>query len=308
MRKKWHFLDFLLFISGLFIITQSYGQKVSSGPDLTIEVDQQDIQVTGPCDIYVTFSNVSNIDLKIERAELIYPAAVKSTRDTLPTNLLRNNQATSANFEVIPKGSRRFFHCIFPRYEKSWLDQLLDISTFFFLPGKYRIQAVIDYSPVSDDTILSGVERPHRRFLRQTAVVELKPPLVTQLRGGWIGCLLAALFITIRWSGNYRTEDAKKREWYRINWQVVKFGFRVLITGLVSATIIILLLQRLSDIGLPLTVEVNDWIGGVIVGLVSYASTEALYRRLTGGGDTNPKNRTPSAQDRNTSVKDECTT
>jgi hypothetical protein len=291
----WQFL-----VSVLFIGAPLHGREVaSSGPELTIEVQQHDVLVTAPLDVYVTFTNVGDVDLNIEQAELIYPAAVKGTRDTLPTSLLRCRETSASDIQIVPANSHRFFYCVFPRYERSWIAQLLDASTFFFLPGKYRIQAVIEYSPAPVEKTPSGTVSPHRRFLRQTAEVELKPPLMALLRGSWLGCLLAALFLTIRWSGQHSALPAEgRRRWFQSAWPVVRFGFRVLVTGLVSATIIVLLLQRLSDIGLPLTVEVNDWVGGVIVGLVAYASTEALYRWLAQGDNTNSDNSPAPAQER----------
>jgi hypothetical protein len=296
-KHRW-LLAWQLLVPGLFVGAPLHGQEVTSGPELTIEVQQYDVLVTGPLDVYVMFRNAGRVDLKIERAELIYPAALKSTRGNPPTDLLKCSETSSSDIQIVPANSHRFFYCVFPRYERSSIDQLLDTSTFFFLPGKYRIQAVIEYSPAVVEPTPSGPIRPHRRFVRQTAEVELKPPLMALLRGSWIGCLLAALFITIRSSGQHSSSAADGRSRGGQNaWPLVKFGFRVLVTGLVSATIIVLLLQRLSDIGLPLTVEVNDWVGGVIVGLIAYASTDALYSKLAhGDGATSEKSTAPTTK------------
>jgi ABC-type uncharacterized transport system permease subunit len=76
----------------------------------------------------------------------------------------------------------------------------------------------------------------------------------------------------------------------------LNLGTRVLFTGLVTSTIAILLLQRLSDIGLPITLEVNDWVGGLIVGLVAYGSTDLIYQRLTGEGSEDEARQTEGRQ------------
>ena len=266
--------------------TGLYAQGVASGPELTIELHQHDALVTGPLDVYVTFTNVGNVDLWIERAELIFPAAVASTRDRLPTNLLACGDSVAASMRDVPASSQLFFHCVFQRYDRNWYVQLFDISTLLFLPAKYRVQAIVEYSPIMSDSLAPEAGKPHRRFLRQQAEVDLKPPLLTLLRGSWLGCLLAALFITIRWTaGRSAPETDGGRRWLREMVPVLRFGSRVLLTGLVASTIIVLMLQRLSDIGLPLTIEVNDWVGGVIVGLIAFASTDALYRKLSGASD-----------------------
>lgn len=259
---------------GIFLVPATgTGQTVQSTPELTLEVRQPDATVTADIDVEITLTNVGDRDVTIAGAKLIFPAALVRTRDTIPQSLIGCSSGPG-DANVLARQSQRYYHCVVDRYDRVWWKQALDLSTLFFLPGKYRIGAVVEYDAASTDTTRPSAY--HRRILRQYAEVDLRPPLMTLLRGAWIGCFLAALFLALR----YRRGDAGAQpSWNQVKWYLA----RVLLTGVVSATIIVLLLQRLSDIGLPLTVEVNDWVGGVIVGLVAYTSTETIYKRLAGG-------------------------
>jgi hypothetical protein len=63
----------------------------------------------------------------------------------------------------------------------------------------------------------------------------------------------------------------------------------MLVVGSIVATITILLLQRLSDVGLPITLDVKDWIGGLIVGLFSSQLGDTLYDRFVGQPQSTPQ-------------------
>lgn len=51
-------------------------------------------------------------------------------------------------------------------------------------------------------------------------------------------------------------------------------------TGVLGAIIISLILYRLKDVQLPIAVTVNDFFGGIVIGLFTYKLADWIYKKL----------------------------
>ncbi|HLG55269.1 MAG TPA: hypothetical protein VI485_08050 [Vicinamibacterales bacterium] len=125
----------------------------------------------------------------------------------------------------------------------------------------------MEYEAFDGDAVVG-----RRGVARSEVAVELTPPLNSIVRGGILGAALLALFVSMYRGSRMHSpppEDnagwaERADKWVRTwTWEALG-GIRILIVGSIVATITILLLQRLSDVGLPITLDVKDWIGGLV--------------------------------------------
>lgn len=61
---------------------------------------------------------------------------------------------------------------------------------------------------------------------------------------------------------------------------LVKYIFDAM-KGAVSACVILLLMVRIKDLALPINISINDFFGGVVLGLLSYKLSDWLKKILT---------------------------
>ena len=102
-----------------------------------------------------------------------------------------------------------------------------------------------------------------------------------------LGSILLALFVgTYRYIRHIRSGSV-----------LVLAGELVILVlaGSVCAIITIILLYRFKDLALPVQITVNDFYGGVVVGLFTYKLGDWLFTQLTGRGkghaDATPQER-----------------
>ena len=151
-----------------------------------------------------------------------------------------------------------------------WVDYVTDVDTLFFLPGEYPMTCAVEYRPVQGEVDVLSVENR----------IRLEPPMSAILRGGVLGSLLLTVFL-----GVYRLQGWLRQGQLRANAVLLGLGSVAtlvlqFVMGSIVACIVILLLKRSSGLSFPITVDVKDYMGGIVVGLFSYQLGDFLYRKL----------------------------
>ena len=112
------------------------------------------------------------------------------------------------------------------------------------------------------------------------------------LRGGVIGALLLSLFVPA-----YRVLYKREKSTHKNN-GTLRDVFAQFITFLISGSVVsitaILLIHRMGSANLPISFTVNDYLGGVIVGLFSYVIGDTLYKQFFEKSDSQAKSVTES--------------
>lgn len=126
-------------------------------------------------------------------------------------------------------------------------------------------------------------------FATRIAII---PPIVAVFYGGMVGALLLALFRALApFHGALLTMAGRaqfsRRELLQSLYQKASLVFRVLlitfawvVLGGVCAIMIIILTKASTGELSPIKVEINDFIGGVLVGLLSFPVVSWLQKRL----------------------------
>lgn len=111
----------------------------------------------------------------------------------------------------------------------------------------------------------SGSDARKLKLTRETSI-EVSASLVLLLIGAIVG---AALLGSFSFAGK-KNDGAPTRE-------AAKSSFRLFFSGSCTGVIFILLIQRVGDLDLPFKFAVNDVIGGLIVGLLSFRLSDILH-------------------------------
>lgn len=183
------------------------------------------------------------------------------------------NEETASNEPVdLVTRLRRFYHYI------------------TFEPGDYRFLVQFKYNR-------QGSLDP--RFIDRDVVVSLRPPLSSIVIGACLGAALLSVFLLVMglWNSGSRIGGGS------IATLLGRF-FGVLSIGSVSAVIFVALTFRLKSDTLPIAVTVNDFYGGVVVGLFTFKISSWLYAQLEDLGGTTSKITPQSGKDNALSVSD----
>ena len=180
------------------------------------------------------------------------------------------NEVVNSVIHEIGGEDERIYSIRIPRVKMSILKSIVDSETLLFVPGKYRLRTVVVLKESGND---KGM-----RNLYSVSDIVLEPPLSAALRGGVIGAMLLALFVPA-----YRTLRKRKDKMQVGNSEstnIVGQFFIYLISGSVVSVTAILFIYRMGSANLPISITVNDYLGGVIVGLFSYVFGDALYNKF----------------------------
>jgi len=225
-------------------------------PSLSIIVHQIQPSVSSSFDIDIVFTNVTNKAFDVADVKILLPESIEA---------IRANLGNWKNFEVetheVRPGSERIYRMHIPGVNSS----VFDLESLFFVPGNYVIRSEIIFKE-------SGKEISQSMY--STYEIELEPPLSAVLRGGVIGALLLAVFVPA-----YRILHKRKDEKIKIR-DLLGQAVTFFLSGSVVSITAILLLQRLGNLALPISITVNDFLGGIVVGLFSYSIGNALYKQF----------------------------
>lgn len=264
----------LVAIATIFLPTASYAQLHSDKrPQIELRLLEQSITATDGLDFEVVVSNPTKSDFDIRKILVYFPENLRHARRFQNTNnnvdIWNEDGAIDLNVSIenIKQGTFRVYRGTLPAYNRTAWQAVVDSGTLFFIPGKYnvRAEAMMNASGFPDQK-----DQPWA-----TSSVHVTAPLSAPLRGGIIGSLLLALFFP---AFSYLQQRKNQESTYKTH-PIGQF-FVYVLSGSVVSTTAILVIFRLGSADFPISLQINDWLGGVIVGLFSYPVGNKLYEML----------------------------
>jgi hypothetical protein len=239
--------------------------EAPSGVVIRTKVVRSNNIVSSPFHIYMELTNTTDRVLAIDSINVITPIELEyyysSTYPSASMELKAHSKTTIVlTYKAKPEGKEH-----------------LSLEKIIFLPGEYEFSIVISYSDLQVGSELA--KNPNNPTHSQ--MISFKPPLSSLLVGGIIGAMLLAIFMMIFKARKHRVNrDTIKR--------VPSGLFRLLILfffGSIVSVITILLIQRLSDFKLPISLKVEDYLGGIIIGMLSLKLGDSLYELFVKSSD-----------------------
>lgn len=228
-------------------------------PEVAVTTSQHNRALTGALDVNVQLANLTaTTNFFVKRVELRMPAefiAARQGEAAAPSDSL----SFSVN-QLLNPGQQRLVSFQVPAGRLRWFAPGLQLLSF--TPGEYDIRVVTTFQVPPD---------PFTQIM-DVSKVRLEAPLAALIWGGWIGSALLAAFI-----GTYRGIRKAPSTPLR---RAVTEAIGLALAGGVCATVTIILLQRIKASDLPVTVEITDFYGGVVLGLFSYKLGDWLYSQL----------------------------
>lgn len=283
-------------------------------PRVSLTIDRTSPDVTESMALYVWIRNFqSDSAFSINRILFRWPPGLEGRAPSClasspdkcpdedaggPEDLRAEDRATAAELrggsvQTLSPSLGRGGEMLIPvevRGEESWIDSLLDVKILLFQPREYSVHCTVEYQLLASSKPDSPPPSPH--YLFEPASMNLEPPLASRLAGGVVGAFLLALFVPI-----YRLREMSDRLTLVGLAQLGGRALTLFVAGAAVSLITILLLISWGELELPVAVEVNDFYGGLVVGLFSYVIGERLYRRLIGAPQSSPQPQQPPQED-----------
>jgi len=229
-------------------------------PTLSIEVYRVNQSVTSDFDIDIILTNLTDKAIDVKAVKTILPEAIKATRG-------RTLKEIEVALHTVQKGNERIYRQHIPAVHIPFYKSLLDPYTLLFAPGKYVLRSEVEFIESGGTGSTSIYEKYE---------LSLKAPLSAMIRGGVLGAFLLAFFIPA-----YRARQSEGTGAIKLK-KLLQLAVILFIAGSIVSITAILLLQRIGTLDLPITIAVNDWLGGLVVGLFSYPIGKVLYRQFSG--------------------------
>lgn len=232
-------------------------------PTLQLSIYQTNSSINSPMDGELILTNLTNKTYDIQSVKIFLPQSILSIRPDF-------NEIITNELHAVGGKDERIYTFGIPRVTMPLATALLDSETLLFVPGTYRLRAEVVLKQSGNDK--------GKRSLYAITEINLEPPLNSVLRGGVIGALLLSLFVPA-----YRNLYKRKNRTLKTT-ETLKDSFYQFIIYLISGSVVsitaILLIHRIGSANLPISITVNDYLGGIIVGLFSYVIGNALYNQF----------------------------
>lgn len=253
--------------------------RISDSVKVEIEINNEPISSTDGFDIRISVTCIEpDASLVLKAIELQFPASLRKLRpDIINSNVVLDlPDQKAAHYTAY--GLRAEYDLEFTQQLRRW-ETIIPIPPAQSTEGlinrtlaakrNHGIKAVGYFSHMVD---IPGVYAVHS----ESVTVVTLPPAYSVHIGGVIGsCLLAAFaFFTAKGLSNANSESAKS----------IRFYLSMSSSGAITAVVFILIASRLEDVSLPMNVSINDFWGGVIVGLFSYKISTILNEKLFSNG------------------------
>jgi hypothetical protein len=199
-----------------------------------------------------------------------------SLRILLPTEVSKFYELDAIEIKpkTLPAKSKLLLIVPFRKTNSSGLGKIF--NEVKFLPGSYKVTMILFYGdPVKGIDPLKA--NKDRKVITWVEEVYFKPPISSLLVGGIMGSFLLTLFISIFSLKNNVIDrnwiDLMKKNWLvHLIKQIITFLF-----GSIVSIVSILVIQRVSDFSLPISLKVEDYLGGIIIGMLSLKLGDSLY-------------------------------
>lgn len=196
---------------------------------------------------------------------------IDSTLSLLQSEHLRA-RCDFAQGQIEPR-STRIAHCAFEPIVA--LDSVLGLlhlafhwRTLTLSPAKYQLLAVAHFRTTGDP--------PQVHYARSILALPLRPTIWQIVMGAGFGALLLALFL-----GSSDYQDAEARKASQVSGKTMRKGvFVSWAVGWLAASIVIFMTHRMRDAGFPIAITVNDFYGGIVLGLFGFLFSRTLRERF----------------------------
>lgn len=269
---QWKHIIFIVYIQ-IFAVTPvaclAQESAMRESPTLQLNVFQSSKSITAPIDGEIILTNLTKKAYSIKKVAIHLPQGLSAIRPNF-------NESIQSQLHGILGNDQRVYSFVIPRVKMPFWESLLNAETLLFVPGKYRLRAEIELEGSA------GKEKGFRSLYALTEIT-LEPPLSAALRGGVVGALLLALFVPA-----YRMLHSRKNIEKTISYSLSNLMGQFLIysiSGSVVSITTILFIHRMGSANLPISIAVNDYLGGIIIGLLSYVFGDALYKKFFGVKD-----------------------
>ena len=232
---------------------------VQARPQVSITVNPQRAVVSSEVDIHVRIANLTEQDIFLKEVELVLRGAQLAARGGDSPEVWEPER----DDQLVP-GTERLVPFRLSSTSLEWYSPLFNRHLLLFYPGRYDVLVRV--------TCL--VPGAGRMIVIEETEVELLPPLASLLWGAIVGAALLGIFIV---AYRYRRADGRPELS-----ELARQGITFFATGTVCGVIVIMLLHRVGDLSLPVSLEVNDFYGGVVLGLFTYKLGDWLYTLFFG--------------------------
>jgi hypothetical protein len=250
-------------------------QPAGTGPEITLTLVDPNQKVYSWRNLRLQFAIVNGTlqsGIGVNSLVLSLPSSMAVTSDHLSRTSDGSLKLLESAFQMRAAGERRDFPPVELRgkYVSEMWGELKSILTY--RGQKEAIVATLEYLPLGAQSA-------------QTKTVRLDVPVLPNPIGIYIGALigafLAALLIPIhRFTMQAIAVDQSKPIDFPFPREFVCFIARYL-RGVVGGAIAVLLLQTTSDFSFPISVGVQDFYGGVLLGILADQVSEQILKRIT---------------------------
>lgn len=249
-------------------------------PNIRIDVTPFTIapEVPGVFRVPFRVSNNSNADLVLERfdARFLVPSGAHREAVTSVGGTERASNCKPPQISI-PSNGEAFVICEF--LPSISIDSPLDVVSMAFnwatltvRPGDYQLFAVATLNELNDDGEVTATHSTNA-----VASIPLRPTVWQVVVGVGFGALLLAVFKV--WSPNARHEiglDSSKLSRLAGTGLFLRFW----LAGWVAGAMLVFMTFRMKDVGFPISIAVNDFYGGIVIGIFSYIAAVWLVRKV----------------------------
>lgn len=159
-------------------------------------------------------------------------------------------------------------------------------------PGDYRLVAtaivkIPTASPVQGDVNV---------VLSRGISLRIVPSVWQAVLGAFVGSIMMALFWVLSPKVRKYIDDDPRPKTHDVSlgrsarfWRTTRQVFTLALGSATAASIVILLTFRMKDVSLPFTLSVNDFYGGLVVGLFGVVLTKWLVPKLFGDDESDKR-------------------
>jgi hypothetical protein len=251
--------------------------------------------VADPFHAQVKVTNRTGEEIAVTKVRWELPRSIVATRPPLADG---SNAVTWAQGlalpqpEVLPNRSEQLFDLAMPAIHENWWNLPRNTRMMAFKPGEYPIKVRVEYT-VGANRRLSVAEETVRVRFDTTPWFYIWGGIL----GSMIGVLFEFFYTAARGLDRYqwpRTERGRLalglafRDAFVFLFRWLLGGTAKWLTGSLTAAIVLLFLYYYKDVHLPITIQINDFFGAVVVGLVAHRLGLWVYDTLFARGDKPP--------------------
>jgi hypothetical protein len=233
-------------------------------PVLEINTQQTKYLVNSQISIRGRIINLTDVDLHIVNAELILPGEYQAARGETNSEIKDFIKMELKELQLKP-GAEYPVNFTIPYQNLAWYTSLLNGHLLTFQPRAYEFLVIVNYR----------IATLGKSSVQKAITLDVEAPMSSLIWGGIIGSLLLAIFLS---AYKYlRATEANKLK------AILVEAVKLFTTGAITALILVILIYRYKEIELPINITVNDFYGGVVLGLFTYTLGDWLYKKLREG-------------------------